>query len=95
MPAGRDSSTAVPGVLIPDWELPPGVRAAVSTRWLPGVSPSPFEAGNLGARCGDELENVAANRAAISVFDNSIATVSGPKPPGTGVIWLAISRTAA
>ncbi|WP_343231904.1 peptidoglycan editing factor PgeF [Tahibacter harae] len=65
MPAGRDSSTAVPGVVIPDWELPPGVRAAVSTRWLPGVSPSPFEAGNLGARCGDELENVAANRAVL------------------------------
>lgn len=65
MPAGRDSSTAVPGVLVPDWELPPGVRAAVSTRWLPGVSASPFDAGNLGARCGDELARVAANRAVL------------------------------
>lgn len=65
MSADRGSKAVAAGVLIPDWELPPGVRAAVSTRWLPGVSPSPFDAGNLGARCGDELAHVSANRAVL------------------------------
>lgn len=56
---------AVPGVLIPDWALPPGVHAAVTTRVLSGVSPSPFERGNLGSRCGDAPANVAVNRAVL------------------------------
>jgi YfiH family protein len=65
MPAGQDPEALPAGVLIPDWPLPPGVRAAVSTRQLPGVSPSPFDGGNVGARCGDDLENVTANRAVL------------------------------
>lgn len=52
------------GALIPDFPLPPGVRAAVTTRTMRGVSPSPFDACNLGSRCGDAPVNVAANRAA-------------------------------
>lgn len=56
---------AAGGVLIPDFPLPPGVRAAVTTRGMRGVSPSPFDACNLGSRCGDTPVNVAANRAAV------------------------------
>lgn len=51
--------------LIPDFPLPPGVRAAVTTRTMRGVSPSPFDACNLGSRCGDAPAHVAANRAAV------------------------------
>jgi polyphenol oxidase len=57
--------TAPPGILIPDWELPAGVCAAVTTRQLGGVSHPPFDAGNLGARCGDAPQHVAANRAVL------------------------------
>lgn len=51
--------------VIPEWNAPPGVRAAVTTRHLPGVSPSPHEHFNLGSRCGDLPERVLANRAAL------------------------------
>ena len=49
----------------PDWPVPPSVRAAVTTRLLPGASHAPFDAFNLGTRCGDEPAAVAANRAAL------------------------------
>lgn len=48
--------------IIPDWPAPSYVRAAVSTRCGPGVSQSPFDAFNLGARCGDDSRAVATNR---------------------------------
>jgi YfiH family protein len=51
--------------LVPDWPAPACVRAAVTTRLLPGVSRAPFDAFNLGAHCGDDAAAVAANRAAI------------------------------
>lgn len=51
--------------LIPDWPAPAGVRAAVSTRQGPGISEGPWGRFNLGARCGDAPEAVAANRAAV------------------------------
>lgn len=66
------------GLLIPDWPLPPGVHAAVTTRDLPGASPSPFERGNLGSRCGDAPGHVAANRA---VLRQALALPSEP-------VWL-------
>lgn len=53
------------GFVIPDWPAPPGVRVAVTTRRLPGHSQPPFDAFNLGARCGDAVAAVAANRAAL------------------------------
>src|SRR5688572_25769506 len=56
---------ATRGALIPDFPLPPGVRAAVTTRTMRGISPSPFDACNLGSRCGDTPINVAANRAGM------------------------------
>lgn len=61
----RDPNAIPQGALIPDFPLPPGVRAAVTTRTMHGVSPSPFDACNVGARCGDAPANVVANRAAV------------------------------
>lgn len=46
----------------PDWPAPAGVRAMVTTRNGPGVSQPPFDAFNLGSRCGDVAEAVAQNR---------------------------------
>jgi YfiH family protein len=51
--------------ILPDWPAPPHVRAVVSTRNGPGVSAAPFEAFNLGTRCGDDPQAVARNRASL------------------------------
>lgn len=64
MPAEEEFSDAS-AILIPDWPAPPGVRAAVTTRGLPGASLPPFERCNLGTRSGDTPEAVAANRALL------------------------------
>jgi polyphenol oxidase len=53
------------GTLRPDWPAPPGVHAIVTTRELPGHSAAPFDRCNLGDRCGDVAEAVAANRAGL------------------------------
>ncbi len=52
--------------LIPDWPAPAHVRAMTTTRRLPGASASPFDAFNLGARCGDAPDAVRANRARLA-----------------------------
>ncbi len=54
-----------PGLLIPNWPLPCNVRAAITTRRVPGQSSAPFESFNLGAHVGDAPEAVAANRAQL------------------------------
>lgn len=51
--------------LQPDWPSLPGVNVRVTTRFLPGGSAAPFDAGNLGDRCGDDPASVHANRAAL------------------------------
>lgn len=53
--------------LIPDWPAPARVRAAVSTRYGPGISPKPFEQFNLGARNGDAPDAVEHNRRAVQM----------------------------
>lgn len=45
-----------------DWPVAPGVRALTTTRHGSGVSKPPFDAFNLGARCGDDPDAVAENR---------------------------------
>lgn len=45
-----------------DWPAPPGVRALTTLRHGLGVSQAPFDAFNLGARCGDDPEAVIENR---------------------------------
>jgi YfiH family protein len=54
-----------PGLFVPDWPLPPGVRAASTTR-LGGVSAGPYQGFNLGDHVGDDPQAVAANRAALA-----------------------------
>lgn len=50
-----------PDWLIPDWPVPAGVHALCSTR-AGGQSRPPFDALNLGAHVGDDLQAVHANR---------------------------------
>lgn len=45
-----------------DWPAPPGVHALTTLRFGLGVSRPPFDAFNLGARCGDDADAVAENR---------------------------------
>lgn len=52
-------------LITPDWALPRNVRAAITTRRIPGQSCAPFESFNLGAHVGDAPEAVAANRAQL------------------------------
>ncbi len=47
-----------------EWELPPGVRAACTTR-LGGVSRAPWDSFNLATHVGDDPEHVAANQARL------------------------------
>lgn len=54
------------GFLVPDWPAPAQVRAAVTTRAILGASAAPFASFNLGARCGDQPQAVAANRESLA-----------------------------
>lgn len=56
-----------PLLLVPDWAAPATVRACVTQRrgGGAGISQPPFDAFNLGDRCGDAAEAVAHNRAAL------------------------------
>lgn len=52
-------------VVAPDWPAPPRVRAFTTTRRLPGNSPPPYDAFNLGLRSGEDETAVRANRALL------------------------------
>ncbi|MFT3793013.1 MAG: peptidoglycan editing factor PgeF [Rudaea sp.] len=58
-------SSTVAAILVPHWPAPARVRAAVTTRRMPGTSQAPFDTFNLGAHCGDDPVAVAANRTAL------------------------------
>jgi polyphenol oxidase len=47
------------------WRAVPGVVAFTTLRHGVGESRAPFDAFNLGARCGDDMEAVARNRQAL------------------------------
>lgn len=51
--------------IFPDWLLPRGVHAAVTTRDGPGMSAPPFARFNLGRNSGDDVDTVIANRDAL------------------------------
>ncbi|MBU3739253.1 MAG: peptidoglycan editing factor PgeF [Rhodoferax sp.] len=76
----------LPGVLVPDWPLPPGVRACVTSR-QGGVSLAPFDSFNLGSHVEDQPHSVAANR-------QRLARAIGARPVfltqvhGSKVQWL-------
>ena len=59
-----------------DWPVPPGVRALTTLRHGLGVSRPPFDAFNLGARCGDEADAVAENRRRLEA---ALALPSSPR----------------
>ncbi|MEO7198760.1 MAG: peptidoglycan editing factor PgeF [Dokdonella sp.] len=67
-----------PTIIRPEWSLPVGVQALLTTRLGPGASLPPFDHFNLGSRCGDDAEAVVANRTAL-------ATLVGPRSP---ILWL-------
>ncbi|HEX5804526.1 MAG TPA: peptidoglycan editing factor PgeF [Azospira sp.] len=58
--AGAESAAAA-SWFVPDWPLPPGVRALQTTR-LGGCSQGPWAGLNLGEHVGDAPQAVAANR---------------------------------
>lgn len=51
-----------PGLIIPDWPVPPGVSAAFTLR-TGGVSRPPFDSFNVASHVGDEPGAVEENRA--------------------------------
>ena len=52
-------------LVVPDWPAPAQVRAAVTTRRLPGNSQPPFDAFNLGLRSGENEAVVRSNRSLL------------------------------
>ena len=70
----------VPGLLRPDWDLPAGVEAVLTTR-AGGFSRGAFAGFNLADHVGDDPEAVASNRAwlcrALSVTPLWLAQVHG------------------
>lgn len=97
------------GILVPDWPAPPGVRAAVTTRDMDGHSRAPYGRMNLGARCGDDADAVAANRAALAdalrlpstpiwlqqVHGSVVVDADAARGPDEPVADAAVSRGAA
>lgn len=80
------------GAILPaDWPAPPGVFAFTTLRYGAGSSAAPFDAFNLGARCGDDALTVEANRREL------VARFRLPVAP----VWLrqvhgsAVHRTSA
>ena len=64
-------------LIVPHWPLPSGVAACSSTR-IGGVSKPPYDSLNLGAHCGDNLDDVEENR---RLFYSAAALPSKP-------VWL-------
>lgn len=67
-----------PQLIRPDWSAPARVRVLVTTRTLAGNSRPPFDAFNLGLRCGEDETIVQANRALLQ------RAFALPAPP----LWL-------
>ncbi|PYA66989.1 laccase domain-containing protein, partial [Serratia marcescens] len=64
-------------LILPDWPLPPGVKACSTTRGG-GTSLPPYDSLNLGTHVGDEEQAVKRNR-------ERLVTVAGlPQMP----VWL-------
>ncbi|MDI1254318.1 peptidoglycan editing factor PgeF [Thermomonas sp.] len=59
-----------------DWPAPPGVRALTTLRHGLGGSQAPFDALNLGLRCGDEPATVIENRQQLEA---ALALPSAPR----------------
>ena len=53
-----------PDFIVPEWPAPAGIRAVFTLR-TGGVSRTPFDTFNIGARVGDDPDAVARNRAGL------------------------------
>lgn len=73
----RSRDVSGPVLLIPDWPVPPCVRAAFTLR-TGGASRPPFDTFNVAAHVGDEAGAVAENRARL------LASLGLPSEPA----WL-------
>lgn len=62
-------------MIVADWPTVPRVRAATTTRTLPGASRAAFATFNLGAHCGDDAGDVQSNRARLT------SLLDLPSPP--------------
>lgn len=96
------------GLLRPDWPAPPTVRALVTTRDMPGNSPPPYDAFNLGLNSGEDEATVRANRDLLArafglpspprwlrqVHGTTVAVFDGATAPGEPVADAAITREA-
>lgn len=69
-------------LLLPDWQLPPGVFACVTTR-RGGCSQPPCDSFNLGSHVGDAVAAVAGNREQLQAL---LRQHAGPAP--VPVQWL-------
>jgi polyphenol oxidase len=78
-----------------EWELPPGVGAAFTTR-LGGVSEAPWDSFNLATHVGDDAAHVAANRATLrKVLAASVEPIWLNQVHGTEVLNLGVAVPAA
>lgn len=83
-------------VIVPDWPVPAGIRAAFTLRGG-GVSQPPFDSCNIASHVGDDPRAVAENRARVrsslglpaepvwleQVHGHRVADLDGPTPRGT------------
>lgn len=74
-------------LIVPDWPAPANVRAAVTTRRLPGNSRPPYDAFNLGLRSGEDQDVVRSNR---DLLRRALGLPAAPRwlrqVHGTGVV---------
>ena len=77
----------VPGVWVPDWPAPAGVRALCTER-DGGVSAPPWDRFNLGDHVGDDPAAVALNRARLASFTRPARPVFLRQVHGTAVCRL-------
>jgi YfiH family protein len=91
-----------------DWPAPPGVRALTTTRHGLGVSQVPFDAFNLGSRCGDDADAVIENRRQLEValglpasphwlkqvHGVEVVRFSAPPPANAGGGWEGVALTS-
>lgn len=61
----RELADPETSVLRAEWPAPARVHTAITLRTMAGLSRPPFDACNLGDRCGDDPSVVEANRAAL------------------------------